>query len=248
MARVLIIDDDPGVRYTIRKMLEAAGHDACEASTGTEALDALDAAQADAIVLDLMLPRVNGLQLLSTLQSSPQHRSIPTLIVTGAMTSAADVRQLGARGLLRKPFTTAQLTTAVDTMLRRAAPPGTQTDTPARVLIVEDDPDSQQLLETVLQLEGYKTMVARNGLQGLELMRARRPCAVVLDLMMPGMDGWQFRRQQLREPALAAVPVVCVTGVANPEEVERQLGVACLRKPIDVDRLLDEVQARCASR
>jgi hypothetical protein len=62
------------------------------------------------------------------------------------------------------------------------------------------------------------------------------------------MDGWQFRRLQLEDPAFAGVPVVCITGVANPADVETQMGVPCLPKPLDVDALLNELDHICASR
>ena len=101
------------------------------------------------------------------------------------------------------------------------------------------------MLEMLLRLEMYDVAMAENGLQALELMRQRLPCAVLLDLMMPVMDGWEFRRQQLREPALAAVPVLCITAVPNPLDVGARLGLMCLPKPLDSSRLLHEVQERC---
>jgi CheY-like chemotaxis protein len=78
------------------------------------------------------------------------------------------------------------------------------------------------------------------------MMQHRRPCVVLLDLMMPVMDGWTFRERQLADPALAPVPVICVTAVFNPGEVRRRLDVRCLPKPVDFDLLLDEVSGACA--
>ena len=85
----------------------------------------------------------------------------------------------------------------------------------------------------------------RTALQALALMRQRLPCAVLLDLMMPVMDGWEFRRHQLRGSGAGAVPVLCITAVPNPVEVGARLGVPCLPKPLDSSRLLFEVQERC---
>ena len=249
MASVLIVDDDPGVRHVVRRMLEANGHVLREAATGAEALEAVTAAPPDVMVLDLMMPGMNGMQLLAALGKRQDLPPIPTIVITGSITSESHVQSLGARGLLRKPFTRVQLAAAVETVLRRpvsraAVPP----DDPSRacVLIVEDDPDARMMLETMLRLEGYETITARNGSEGLAMMREHRPCAVLLDLMMPVMDGWQFRRQQLTEPELADVPVVCVTAVGNPDEVRTRLGVPCFSKPVDVNQLLSEVQ-RAAS-
>src|SRR4051812_25965899 len=130
---------------------------------------------------------------------------------------------------------------------RHAARPGQPPSAPPLVLLVEDDPDVRQMLEMMLRLEMYEVAIAENGQQALELMRQRLPCTVLLDLMMPVMDGWEFRRQQLQDPALAAVPVLCITAVPNPVEVGARLGVQCLPKPLDSSRLLFEVQERCGA-
>jgi len=101
------------------------------------------------------------------------------------------------------------------------------------------------MLEMLLRLELYEVVSAQNGAQALALMRQRLPCTVLLDLMMPVMDGWEFRRHQLEDPALAQVPVLCITAVPNPVEVGARLGVPCLPKPLDSGRLLFEVRERC---
>jgi CheY-like chemotaxis protein len=131
------------------------------------------------------------------------------------------------------------------------AHPGTSASPESRarrvplVLLVEDDPEVRQMLETMLRLEKYDVVSAENGLEALERMRERLPCAVLLDLMMPVMDGWEFRRRQLQDPTLSQVPVLCITAVPNPQEVGAGLGLQCLPKPLDSSRLLYEVQERC---
>src|SRR5215813_4380275 len=115
----------------------------------------------------------------------------------------------------------------------------------ACVLIVEDDRDLRDLMVVLLQSCGYETMTAENGQIGLDRMQERRPCAVLLDLMMPVMDGFTFRKRQLADPALAPVPILCVTAMYNPKDVERRLEAKCLGKPVDFDELLDEVSTLC---
>src|SRR6185437_10873013 len=78
----------------------------------------------------------------------------------------------------------------------------------APVLIVEDDADIRELLSSVLVLEGYPVVTAADGAEGLEQLRTAHPALVLLDLMMPSMDGWEFRRLQMLDPALAGVPTV----------------------------------------
>ena len=113
------------------------------------------------------------------------------------------------------------------------------------VLVVEDDPDVREFMEMLLASSGYRTASAANGAEALERIRAERPCVVLLDLMMPVMDGWEFRARQLADPELARVPVVCVTAVYDPEDVTRQLQLKCIRKPVDFDEVLAEVRRAC---
>ena len=115
------------------------------------------------------------------------------------------------------------------------------------VLIVEDDDDVREFMELLISGSGYETMGAADGLEALEKMRQRRPCMVLLDLQMPRMDGWQFREQQLLDPHLAKVPVVCITAFIEPHVVSRALGVRCLTKPADFPSVLREVHAICGS-
>jgi CheY-like chemotaxis protein len=88
-------------------------------------------------------------------------------------------------------------------------------------------------------------MEAVNGLEALERMRERLPCMVLLDIQMPLMNGWEFREEQLKDPILARVPVVCLTALFNPEDVVRKLGVPCLAKPADFPSVMHEVEAAC---
>jgi CheY-like chemotaxis protein len=115
------------------------------------------------------------------------------------------------------------------------------------VLIVEDDRDLREMLDLLLSTSGYETMTAPNGAVALEQMRERKPCLVLLDLMMPVMNGWDFRQYQRADPDLSAIPVVCISAVAQPAEVAQQLGARCIRKPFQFDVLLDEVRETCSA-
>jgi CheY-like chemotaxis protein len=116
------------------------------------------------------------------------------------------------------------------------------------VLIVEDDPDTRQMLAMLLTHESYEVMTAANGREALAAMRERRPCLVLLDLMMPVMNGWDFRREQLADPKLADVPVRCLTAVFDIGRVADELNLRCFRKPVVLDDILNEVEAVCGPR
>jgi CheY-like chemotaxis protein len=124
---------------------------------------------------------------------------------------------------------------------------------PAHVLIVEDDPDTREMLATLLTTRGFHAVAAEDGLEALHLLRTVQhqtpgtPCLVLLDLKMPRLGGHEFRRAQLADPIVARVPVAIMSGAADAETWAQQLGaVATLTKPIDIDLLLEVVRRHCA--
>lgn len=117
------------------------------------------------------------------------------------------------------------------------------------VLIIDDDEDIRESLIGCLEGEGYQPIAAPNGKQALELLASLDPppCIIVLDLMMPVMDGRSFREEQLRSPALAKIPVVLISAyVPDPAEVAQELRIPdYLSKPVDPEVLLQLIQDRC---
>ena len=116
-----------------------------------------------------------------------------------------------------------------------------------RVLIVEDDRDTREMLGRFLELEGFEVHTAANGEIALEALRGGNHdhCVILLDLMMPVMDGWQFRRQQVRDPQLAAIPVVIITAAGPRDAVPPIQADGWLSKPVDFDRLLETITPLC---
>jgi CheY-like chemotaxis protein len=113
------------------------------------------------------------------------------------------------------------------------------------VLIVDDDARIRALMARLLETSGYAAAEAANGVEALAQMRERRPCIILLDLQMPIMDGWEFRRQQLADPALADVPVICVTGFYDSSDMFRSAGVKCFTKPVQLSALLAAIRDVC---
>jgi CheY-like chemotaxis protein len=121
------------------------------------------------------------------------------------------------------------------------------------VIIVDDDADTREMLAALLTMQGFHTVGAEDGLEALHLLRGVRhrapdvPCLVLLDLRMPRLSGDEFRRAQLGDPSVAAVPVAVISGAPDPEAHGETLGaVATLTKPLDFDALLDVVRRYCA--
>jgi Response regulators consisting of a CheY-like receiver domain and a winged-helix DNA-binding domain len=115
------------------------------------------------------------------------------------------------------------------------------------VLIVEDDDEVRPMLDVMLTIEGYQTMVAANGQEALEQLAVRRPSLILLDIEMPVMDGYEFRAIQLQDPRLAEIPVICLTAGERIDVIERQTGMPCLSKPATVAALLAAIRNVCGS-
>lgn len=113
------------------------------------------------------------------------------------------------------------------------------------ILLVEDDPALRDAIQLVLGVEGYRVVTARNGQDALEFLRQAQPapCLVLLDLMLPGMDGRKFREEQARDPRLARIPVVILSGVDRVQAEATTLGAAgYIQKPVEAETLLTLVR------
>ena len=114
------------------------------------------------------------------------------------------------------------------------------------VLVVEDDPDTREMVGRFLEMEGFGVRTAANGRQALDVLRGgASACVILLDLMMPVMDGWEFRAAQTRDPRLATIPVVVVTAAGPAHAVPAIDANGWVSKPIDFDRLLETIQPLC---
>jgi CheY-like chemotaxis protein len=113
------------------------------------------------------------------------------------------------------------------------------------IFIVEDDVDTREMLGRFLELEGYAVETASNGRQALDRLGTGVPvCVIVLDLMMPVMDGWQFRSEQVKSQELAGIPVIVVSA-AGRDRLQQIEADAYLPKPVDLDELLKRISQFC---
>lgn len=112
------------------------------------------------------------------------------------------------------------------------------------ILVVDDDEDCREALAFLLSSEGYHVISAANGREALDYLRSSPAALIILDLMMPVMDGWEFRRLQKNDPQIESVPVVVLTAAWNPYTIDAQ---AIIRKPIDIDALIAAVKQNCCS-
>jgi excisionase family DNA binding protein len=176
----------------------------------------------------------------------------PNEVAELLMVNPVTVRQWAARGLLRSLTTPGGhrrfLLSDVEEFARSrgATPVARNSGRPDRILIVDDDPNVGRLIAGLIQERDARveTEIARDGFEAGVKVESFRPHALVLDLMMPGMDGFEVCRRLRARPTLNHIRIVAVTGFASPENVDRVLAAgadACLPKPLDSERLLLEL-------
>jgi signal transduction histidine kinase/DNA-binding response OmpR family regulator/carbon monoxide dehydrogenase subunit G len=240
---VLIIDDDQAIHDLLERDFSDQGYQILHAMGGREGLKVAKAARPDLITLDIIMPDLDGWSVLKALKDDPELRDIPVVLAT-IMADRDMGFALGAADFVTKPFERELLLQAVNRHRRG--------DGLAQVLVVDDDPRSRDMLRRTLQKEGWTVAEAVNGREALGQLERSRPALVLLDLMMPEMDGFEVLERMRRDDAWRAIPVIIITAKdLTREEVDRLNGrvVKVLQKGTYQRRdLLDDVRALLARR
>jgi CheY-like chemotaxis protein/anti-sigma regulatory factor (Ser/Thr protein kinase) len=200
--KVLVIDDDPAARDLMQRFLAREGFQPIVAESGEQGLRLARKMRPDVITLDVMMPQMDGWAVLQELKSNPQLSSVPVIMVT-----IVDDKNLGytlgADDYMTKPIDRDQMG-AILQKYRCAHPP-------CPVLLVEDDETTRGMMRTMLERDGWCVTEAANGEEGLQQVGAAAPNVILLDLMMPQMDGFEFIARLRRQEATRNIPVVVLT-------------------------------------
>jgi len=216
--RVLIVDDDPETRQLIGDTLGAEGHTPLMAGNGDEALRILERLQVDAIVLDLLLPGRNGFELLTEIRAREKWSRIPVMVLTVKDLDERERDALAAQSAA--VFTKgAGWRPALLANLRRLAGKNSR----KRVLVADDNPAGRELVREILSDLVSNLEEAADGPGALQKIRQAPPDLVLLDIQMPGMDGFQVLHEIRRDPALKNLRVVALTAFAMQGDRERAL-------------------------
>jgi len=200
---VLVVDDEMPARELLASYLEP-GYRVAMAESGAKALKEAQRLRPDVITLDVMMPGSSGFETLAALRKNPETVNIPVIIL-----SIVDQKQvgfaLGATDYLIKPVRKPALLA----MIRRHVP--SPADDDSSILLVDDDPKALELMQEALRSAGYETQAVCSGARALEVLANKVVGAILLDLLMPGMDGFQVIRHVREEPALKELPILVMT-------------------------------------
>ncbi|MBI4321772.1 MAG: response regulator [Chloroflexi bacterium] len=199
---VLVIDDDPMVHDLLGRFLAKEGFRAETAAGGEEGLRLAKELRPDVITLDVLMPGMDGWAVLTALKADPDLSDIPVIMLT-----IVDDKNLGfalgASDYMTKPVDKDRLVTILKRYQRGQVP--------LHILVVEDDSPTREMLSRMLKKEGWTAAEAENGLVGLERMTEKRPELILLDLLMPEMDGFEFVLELRKRDDWRTIPVVVVT-------------------------------------
>ena len=234
----LIIDDDEAAVELLHRWLGKLGYGALHANNGRDGLALAREKRPDLILLDIHMPGQNGWEVMDEIMADALLRSTPVIIV-----SVDDDRQrgfaAGASEFLMKPTSQEDLARVLEVYQSRSS---------GEVLVIDDDPDAGELIERCVSQIGLSTRRATNGFQGLTMIKDRIPAAIVLDLAMPGLDGFQVLAELSKDSAYANIPVIVVSardmsvtehealvragcvfhakGISSPREIAQQIKAA----------------------
>jgi len=248
--RVLVVDDEPVVREVLRTILEQEGCIPLEASNGAEALDILREGRAEVAIVDLWMPKMNGVEFLEAVDLMGLRMTKIVLSAHVTASSTERLRALGVVQILKKPFDIEQIKAAVRECLRGdddglGAPSQQAGASQARpsILVADDDDDFRVLMEKILSTNGYRAEFACDGREAVEKALAHGFDVVVVDLNMPHMSGHEAVKS-IRSTSPDCI-IMAVTGECTQQEISEVLragAVACLRKPFEVDTFLGEMK------
>jgi len=230
----------------MQRFLWKGGFRAVVARDGEEGLRLAREVHPDAITLDVMMPHKDGWAVLSALKADPHVAHIPVVMVTMVDNKNMGY-SLGAADYLTKPIERERLMTILDKY--RKHPPNPSDI--LTILVVDDDPAVRQLMRRILEKEGHTVIEAENGRIGLERITERAPSLILLDLMMPEMDGFEFVARLRKHEVWREIPVIVVSAKHLSAEEWLQLSGAVekiLQKgAYSVDSLLCEIREKVAA-
>ena len=215
---VLVIEDDPAARELLRVHLEGAGYAVVATASGLEGLDWVGQMRPDAVLLDILLPDIDGWEILQRLKADPATRAIPVMVV-----SVVDDRQLGlalgAVDYFVKPVSREPLLEAIG-RLTFTTKVRTRTVT---ALVIDADPEAPDRYRQLLEPDGFQVITARDGASGMRRAVDDRPDLIVLDAMLPDVDGFELASALRSDPATATIPIWMTTPAAIPDEAKVRL-------------------------
>lgn len=257
-AKVLVVDDDPRNLKLISVRLRADGYEVLTADSGAKAIEIVRATRPDVILLDIMMPEMDGYEVTRRLKKDFDTQSIPIVLITALHAVKDRVKGLnaGADDFLTKPIDTNELLARVRSLARTSAlenelrlrtriekqfvSPAVTTDKKS-ILLIEDDHKMVGLIKDMLSGAGYAPVGANSGREGLDLLETTIPALIILDLLLPDMDGFELLKQLKHREGTKDIPILIVSCLNESSNKIKGLDLGAddyLIKPVNKKELI----------
>lgn len=233
MAKILIAEDDAALSKMLKKKLELAEHEVRAVTDGEKALAAMRKEKPDLLLLDIIMPKMDGYEVLEAMQKDAELKDIPAIVLSnsGQEVELKRVTELGAKDyLIKAVFDPGEVVEKVNKHLSgEIKAPVKEESSPAdsisprsySVLIIEDDKFLRDLLVLKLKKEGFRVSEAFDGEEGLKKTKSEKPNIIILDLIIPGIDGFAFLETVKKDPEAKDIPVIVLSNLGQREDIER---------------------------
>ncbi len=210
---ILVVEDNPLAANLMSLWLSEAGYKVEVASSGEEALQKAVSSQPAVITLDILLPQMDGWRVLHRLKEMPETKGVPIIVVSIVEDKSFGL-SLGAVDYMIKPVSRTDLISKIERFTSASG------QRPSRVLVIDDNPADVSLIEEIPKLDGLEVLKASGGVEGLKRARTDKPDLVILDLMMPDLDGFDVMRLLESDEATRGLPVILFTA-KDLSEIDR---------------------------
>ena len=267
---VLVVEDESATRRMLRRMLKKQGWAVTEAENGRVALERVAEQRPALIVLDLMMPTMDGFAFIAELRQREDWRTIPIVVMTAKDLTPEERQRLNGsveKILLKGAYSREDLLGEVRRLVASCAPGRvwrgkiiaacrtmshhagdvlSERGTMPKILMIEDNEQNRDALSRRLQRHGYDVIMAVDGQQGVAMAQSELPDLILMDLNLPDIDGWEATRILKEAPETQAIPIMAMTAHAIAGDQERALQAGCddyHAKPVEFQRLLTQIEA-----
>jgi CheY-like chemotaxis protein len=241
--RVLVVDDELESLQLVQEILSSAKYTSLAATSGKQALELLSEVGADAVVLDLLMPEMDGFEVLKRIHRDPKLRKIPVFVLTAKDLTAADLdllnNQVEALFTKGSPWRHELLSRI------RGAVQERRESRRAKILVADDSPESREFIRDTLASHEFEIAEAIDGKEAVAKIQEIHPDIVLMDIQMPQMDGYAALRQIRQDPQFQKLPVIALTAFAMQGDRDKALAAgfdAYISKPVDPRSLRLQVQ------
>jgi two-component system cell cycle response regulator len=252
---ILVVEDNALNMKLVRGLLGLGAYRMLEASDAESGLSLAAQEMPDLVLMDIQLPGMDGLAATRELKANERLQHIPVVALTSYAMAGDDRKagQAGCDGYITKPIDTRHFLSEIDAFLSTSmehdggmapAPPPPSTSIRVRnqplILVVDDEPKNIKLLRAKLAGQPYTIKTAYNGVDALKMVAQHAPDLILLDVMMPGMDGYEVTRRLKADEQTRTIPIIMITALNGPEDKEKGMAVGAqefLTKPVNTAEL-----------